>query len=251
MVNRFLTSREQLILAGLAAAIVLGAITLLIVGPNETEPRRRPQADASVVQPQKSPPATEKPDPAETSDTQPPATPALPPAPPTPAQLAVGIIGAVHNPGLYRLEADARVEDLLDAAGGPRPDADLQFINRSAPLLDGTTLAVPERSHRRGGDWGAVWNPAAYALGVQRALPPSAVNGADPSPPASTGDSLINLNTATREQLETLPGIGPTLARRITAYRETHGFHSVDDLDQVSGIGEKRLADIRPHVTLR
>ena len=129
--------------------------------------------------------------------------------------------------------------------------------------MDGTTLTVPvaataeragDRIIARGPSHTAASNPAAY-LGVAAPAPapaPAAVNGGVPA--AATGGSgasggILNLNTATQAELETLPGIGPALAQRIIAHRQTRPFQTVDELNDVSGIGDKRLEAVRALVT--
>jgi competence protein ComEA len=139
-------------------------------------------------------------------------------------RLVIDVAGAVHHPGVYRLSAGSRVEDALRRAGGATPHADLTQINRAAKLEDGRQVLVPLKVRA-----GAAPASAAAAPGAS----------ATPSVP-------INLNTATLEQLDQLDGIGPATAQHIIDYRTAHGgFGSVDELDQVPGIGEKRLAALR------
>jgi competence protein ComEA len=139
-------------------------------------------------------------------------------------ELVVHVAGAVRRPGVYRLRAGSRVDDAVARAGGPRRRADLSALNLAAELEDGRQVLVPLRA-----------TAAAAAAGVATA-------------PAQPGVPL-NLNTATPEQLDELDGIGPATAKQIVAYREAHdGFGSVDELDQVPGIGETRLASLREQV---
>jgi competence protein ComEA len=141
--------------------------------------------------------------------------------------VVVDVSGAVHRPGVYRLSARARVNDALRRAGGATRRADLTQINRAAKLEDGRQVLVPVRT------------PAGAAAPVTAAgAPPAAGNG----PP-------LNLNAATVEQLDGLDGIGPAMAQRILDYRKAHGgFGSVEELGQVPGIGDKRLAALREKV---
>src|SRR3954453_5152520 len=142
------------------------------------------------------------------------------------ASVVVDVAGAVAKPGVYRLTTADRVEDALKRAGGATHRADLSQINRAAKLEDGRQILVPTRA------------PAVTAA----VAPPGAPGAAAPSQP-------INLNTATLEQLDTLDGVGPATAQKILDYRKEHGgFGSVDELDQIPGIGEKRLAALRDHV---
>ncbi len=137
-----------------------------------------------------------------------------------PAGVYVHVAGAVAAPGLYRLQAGARVVDAVAAAGGLAADADPAAVNLARPVSDGEQLHVPR-------------------VGEQ--------------PPASAGaqggvgaDGTVNLNTADLAALDTLPRIGPAIAQRIIDWRDEHGpFTSVDDLLAVPGIGEKMLAALR------
>jgi competence protein ComEA len=146
--------------------------------------------------------------------------------------LLVHVAGAVRRPGVYRLRGGARVVDAVERAGGARRGADLSAVNLAARLEDGRQVLVPRRL---GGSAvaGATAPPGTAA---------AAAAGAVPAAP-------IDLNTATLEQLDTLDGVGPATARKIIEYRDAHGgFGSVEELGQVSGIGEKRLAALREKV---
>src|SRR5215218_1128194 len=137
--------------------------------------------------------------------------------------LVVHVAGAVRRPGVYRLRQGARVAEAVRRAGGARRRADLGAVNLAAELQDGRQVLVPVRAP--GG--GAV---AAAGEGTAPGVP-------------------LDLNTATVEQLDELDGIGPATAQQIVAYREAHGgFGSVEELDQVPGIGETRLAALRDKV---
>lgn len=141
-------------------------------------------------------------------------------------EVVVHVAGAVSSPGVYTLPADSRVDDAVRAAGATA-DADLSQLNLAQKLADGQKITVP----------------------VAGAAP------ADGSSAATTADSdnggLININTATQEELESLPSIGEVRAQAIITYREEHGgFRTIDELKEVSGIGDKIFADISPHVTV-
>lgn len=139
------------------------------------------------------------------------------PARPT---LYVHVAGAVRRPGLYRVADDGRVAAAIERAGGPTPAADLGGVNLAARLEDGQQIVVPSR----GGD--------AAAGGEADAQAP------------------VSLGSATAEQLEQLDGIGPTLAERIVTHRQDRGgFGSLDQLGEVEGIGEKRLAALKEALT--
>ena len=148
----------------------------------------------------------------------------------TPATIVVDVAGWVRRPGVYDFRQGDRVIDAIRMAGGGRPGADLTSINLAAPLTDGQQIVVPKKSK----------------LGVSA----SGVGGGGAAPGSGGAEPLINLNTATLDQLESLPGIGPALGQRILDYRQEHGpFRSVDDLDQVPGIGPTRVENLRDLVT--
>ncbi|MEW5763126.1 MAG: ComEA family DNA-binding protein [Bacillota bacterium] len=161
---------------------------------------------------------------------------ALPPVLEAPAaeekrEIAVHVAGAVANPGVYRLPAGARVADAVRKAE-PLPDADLNALNLAKVLKDGEKIPVPVKA------------AVLAAPGSPGASPVAAQGGA-------TGDTRININTADAAELDRLPGIGPALAERIVRYREENGpFASVDDLLNVSGIGEKKLEGLRDYATV-
>lgn len=152
--------------------------------------------------------------------------------------VVVDAAGAVLRPGVYRLRTGARVDDLVRAAGGLAAGADRDRLNLAAPLADGQRVFVPR-------------------IGETSPPPVDPSGGSDPSmttvtggssPPGGTADP-IDLNTATQEQLEALPGVGPATAAAILAYRTEHGrFRSVDELLEVRGIGDAKLAAVRARV---
>jgi len=144
-------------------------------------------------------------------------------------RVTVHVAGAVATPGVFDLDGNARVIDAVEAAGGGAPDADLNRLNLAAKVTDGQRVLVQR-------------------VGEQ---PPS--GPAAPGSGSGTADAsaLVNLNSATPAELETLPGIGPTLAEAILAERERRGsFRSVNELRDVRGIGEKRFADLKDKVTV-
>jgi competence protein ComEA len=147
---------------------------------------------------------------------------------PSPAVIFVYVTGLVRHPGVYEFHQGDRVIDALRVAGGARPGADLTTVNLAAFLTDAQQVTILKKG----------------------AAPAGGVAGLGGAGPGGSGGP-VNINTATLEELETLPGIGPALGQRIIDYRTAHGpFRSVDDLMNVSGIGEKRLADLRPSITV-
>ena len=145
--------------------------------------------------------------------------------PPTPAPLRVHISGAVNHPGVYSLPQGSIVQQAIEAAGGSLAEADLERINLAESLEDGQQIHVPSQTQA-----------------------PTDPRTTSPSPPTA---GLVNINTATAPELELLPGIGPSLAQGIVAYREAHGlFREIEDLLDVPGIGPAKLEQIRGLVTV-
>ncbi|MGW5783022.1 helix-hairpin-helix domain-containing protein [Streptomyces sp. NPDC003757] len=141
------------------------------------------------------------------------------------AEIVVDVGGKVREPGIHTLPAGSRVADALRAAGGVRPGTKTDGLNQARFLVDGEQVIVGASA------------PAPPPPGAQPA--PGGQAGAGPAAP-------VSLNTATTEQLDTLPGVGPVLAQHIIDYRTQHGgFRSVDELREVNGIGERRFADLR------
>ena len=143
------------------------------------------------------------------------------------AKVVVHVAGAVASPGLYRLGGEPRVADALDAAGGPARDADLDAVNLAGKLTDGERVYVPRRGE----------------------IPPAVVTGGGSTGGGGVAAGPIDLNAATAEQLEALPGVGPATVEAILSYRKEKGrFRSVDELLEVRGIGEAKLASLRSKV---
>jgi competence protein ComEA len=141
--------------------------------------------------------------------------------------VTVDIAGKVRRPGVATLPAGSRVVDALKEAGGVRGGVDLSALNLARVLVDGEQILV-----------GRDAAPGGLAASASTAAP-------------DASGALVNINTATTEQLDTLPGVGPVTAQKILDWRAAHGaFSSVDELLEVDGIGEKTLADLAPHVTL-
>ena len=158
------------------------------------------------------------------------------PVAPTDGEVTVSVVGLVHQPGLVTLGAGARIADALSAAGGPLDGADLVGLNMARRVGDGEQIVVGLSS----------------PLGAPPAMGSSITSptGAAPSPPAgekgSAPGELVDLNTATVEQLDALPGVGPVTAAAIVAWRDANGsFAGVDQLGEVEGIGPARLEKLR------
>ncbi|HEM6185741.1 helix-hairpin-helix domain-containing protein [Streptococcus suis] len=147
------------------------------------------------------------------------------------SQLVVDVKGAVAKPGLYTLAADARVNDAVEAAGGLTSQADPKSINLAQKLSDEAVVYVASKDEN---------------ISVVASTTASSAMSQE-----EKNTSLVNLNTATEADLQTISGIGAKRATDIIAYREANGgFKSVDDLNNVSGIGDKTMESIRPYVTV-
>ncbi|MGG2086321.1 helix-hairpin-helix domain-containing protein [Priestia aryabhattai] len=143
----------------------------------------------------------------------------------------VDIKGAVQKPGVYQLPKDARVKDALAQAGGATKEADLRQLNLASKLQDEMAVYIP-------------------AAGEE--IPPSSPVSSISSSGTSNNQPLVNINTANTDELQTLNGIGPSKASAIVSYREENGlFQKVEDLGQVSGIGEKSLEKIKAQITVQ
>jgi len=147
--------------------------------------------------------------------------------------IQVYVTGAVQKPGVYRLQSGARVYDAVNMAQA-LPTANLGNINLAQKIVDEQPIIVP-------------------AIGEESPVnvPASGLTSGPPSlKPGSTGK--VNINSATVQELDGLPGIGPTLAGRIIEYRTSHGaFARIEDLNEVSGIGDKKFADLKDLITVR
>lgn len=145
-----------------------------------------------------------------------------------PKKLMVHIAGAVVRPGVYELPEGKRVIDAVNIAGGGAGEADLDALNLAAKLIDGQKIYVPKKGE------GPIQGSAPTGVGE-----------------AASNEAPLNLNTATLEQLDALPGIGPVLAQRIIDWRTEHQrFIKVEQLLEVEGIGEKKFKQIKEKVTI-
>jgi competence protein ComEA len=208
---------------GAVALVVVAAVAAVLaaVGVWSQRPRVEPVGALPAV--------SVAPTAGESGSGQPVATPAATPtAPPEP--LVVSVAGKVVRPGLVRVPDGARVADVLEAAGGPLPGTDLSGLNLARRVGDGEQVAVgvPAAPDAAGTDPGA------------GAGPPGGAAGADPA------GGVVDLNAATLQQLDGLPGVGPVTAQRILDWRERNGrFAAVEQLREVEGIGERRFEQMR------
>jgi competence protein ComEA len=203
------------VLGGVGVAAVVAAVAVWLVrSPSTPTEARLPMASRPPVELSAPPPPV--------------ATPAAPPIATAPTVVVVHVAGAVGAPGVYELPAGARVADAIAAAGGPTGGADPNALNLAAPVLDGDRVAVP-----------LIGQQADHGGGGQTHAGTAAASGP------------LDLNRATVDELDALPGVGPATAAAIVAHREANGpFASVDELEAVRGIGPAKLETIRPLVTV-
>ncbi|RYL91612.1 competence protein ComEA [Sporolactobacillus sp. THM7-4] len=151
-------------------------------------------------------------------------------------EIIVDIKGAVKMPGIYRMKPDDRVSDAINDAGGLTVKADENKINLAQKVSDEMVIYVPEKGTDK----------------VPEIVQASGGGAVTPSRPGTSGqDQVVNINTADEQELQNLPGIGPAKAKAIFHYREEHGpFKTVDELTNVTGIGEKSLEKIKPSATV-
>jgi len=202
--------------AGVLVGLVMAGLILLLL--------RRPEPTPIVLHAPPTPAPTATPQPT-----------------PTPSPLTVFVSGGVAQPGLYVLPWDARLGDALAAAGGLQEGVDGALVNQAERLFDGAQIHVPLAEE-------------APATAASQSGPPPGLSGTQASPVSVAGSSsgggsgLVNLNTASADQLMALPGIGPSKAAAIIANRP---YDSVEDLDRVPGFGEKTIEQLRDLVTTR
>ena len=258
-----LSPRVLLLVAVLALVAVVWGVTQFSAAPR-AEQVASPGTSAEPVQAvgaQQSPGAQ----PGAQSTVQPGANPSASAqgGPSGEATVRVHVAGAVNNPGVYTLPAQGRAVDAIAAASGAAADADLDRVNLAGALSDGVQIYVPHRGETaapaqiqpNGGTanagQGNAANGAAQNGASQGGTQPQPARTLTPAGSAQKGSTPVNINTATAEELQTLPRIGPAMAQRIIAWREAHGgFRSVDELDAVPGIGPSMLENLRPLVTV-
>lgn len=235
--GRYTVSRQAVIGAVLVVAVavaMLGGRYVLARGEATPEP-------VSVEQGEESPFGGETTGSGEEDSATPPSGGAATPGSgATPTKVTVHVAGQVRRPGVVTLPAGSRVSTALEEAGGETAKADLSGVNLARPLVDGEQVVVPEP-----GEVPVAAAPQA-AGGATAPADPAA-----PGAPAGEAGAPVNLNTADLAALETLPGVGPVLAQRILDWRTEHGqFTAVEELGEVSGVGEKTFAQLAPKVTV-
>jgi competence protein ComEA len=161
------------------------------------------------------------------------------------ALLVIYLTGAVVQPGVYELSQGARANDAVELAGGLTDDSAANYVNLAAPLQDGQHVHIPSQAEVESGEAARI-AAEGTAAGATGATGATSATGSDATgASAALGEQKVNINTAGSAELESLPGIGTATAQRIIDYREKNGgFKSVEDLKNVSGIGEKKYAEL-------
>ncbi len=163
-------------------------------------------------------------------------------------EVIVHVAGSVMKPGVYRLKPNARVIDAVNAAGGVTPNADTSAVNLALPLLDAEQVYIPARLSQKPHTTVAVRRKPPTAVGSPSSTSAAGTVGATPT---TIKSAFININTATALELEALPSVGPSTAKAIVAFRTKNGpFSKAEDLLKVPGIGDGKLAAMKPFVAL-
>ena len=163
-------------------------------------------------------------------------------------EVVVHVAGAVNAPGVYRLKPTARVIDAVNAAGGVTASADTAAVNLALPLLDAEQVYIPTRSSKKPHTTVAVQRKLPTTPSAPSSTVAAAIVGATES---SVKSALVNINTATALELEALPSVGPSTAKAIVSFRTKNGpFGKAEDLLKVPGIGDGKLAAMKPFVAL-
>jgi len=247
MSNRLVTRRESVLLSFIVGSILLGSVVTVWMemrgrSPVEKEPA---VAAAAAAEPAAEPSIREQP----AEPPRPAVEPAKQIAPVS--EIAVEVAGSVRRPGVYRFTIGATVADAITRAGGLSDDGDTEPLNQAAALLPATKLIVPGKpSVTRMDGRVALTIPDAVDNIPQYRAGWTGTEVAAPGVPAGRAQLVVNINTASKGQLETLPGIGPKTAEAIIAFRRARPFVRVEDIMEVSGIGPKTLERLRPLITV-
>lgn len=167
--------------------------------------------------------------------------------------IVVHISGAVNIEGIVELEAESRIANAIEKAGGVKENADMTDINLAYPLEDGMKIHIPTKEETEANKNNENMIDESYVTsssgGVSSKEDTNSIQGSSKS---TTSNAKVNINTATQEELDTLPGIGPSIASKIIDYREQNGkFNSIEEIKEVSGIGDAKYEKIKDSITIK
>ena len=167
--------------------------------------------------------------------------------------IVVHISGAVNIEGIVELEAGSRIANAIEKAGGVKENADMTDINLAYPLEDGMKIHIPTKEETEANKNNENMIDESYIIsssgGVSSKEDTNSIQGSSKS---TTSNEKVNINTATQEELDTLPGIGPSIASKIIDYREQNGkFNSIEEIKEVSGIGDAKYEKIKDSITIK
>ncbi len=252
MLSRLMTRREQLVILFTGVSLVIGSVTAYWLNRDTTTPPAIPLNSEPVSEAEIASESVGTPDTITQRDTMPTPT----------TRIVVSVRGAVGRPGVYSMDASDRVDDVIARSGGLLENSDVTDINLAAKLIDGSTLTIPATRSTETRDGIVILrkersrpvnNPPDYTLSGWTQPADAGSDGSDPGETrlvAASMDTRVDLNQASEDQLQRLPGIGPVLAQQIVDYRSNTPFNSVEQLKDVRGIGPKRFETIRELVTV-
>ncbi len=250
MSNRLVTHREFVLLSFIVGSILLGSVVTVWMEMRDRSPVEKEPAEATAapVEPQPAAEPSLRGKPAELP--QPTVEPV--PQPARAAEIAVEVAGSVRRPGVYRFTSGATVADAIARAGGLSDNGDTEPLNQAAPLLPATKLTVPGKPSVTNVDGRvALTIPDAVDIIPQYRAGWTGADVAAPGVAAGRVQQIVDINTASRNQLETLPDIGPKTAEAIIAFRRVRPFVRVEDIMEVRGIGPITFERLRPLITVR
>lgn len=167
--------------------------------------------------------------------------------------IVVHISGAVNIEGIVELEAGSRIANAIEKAGGVKENADMTDINLAYPLEDGMKIHIPTKEETEANKNNENMIDESYIISSSGGVSSKEdTNSTQGSSSTSTSSKKVNINTATQEELDTLPGIGPSIASKIIDYREQNGkFNSIEEIKEVSGIGDAKYEKIKDSITIK
>ena len=167
--------------------------------------------------------------------------------------IVVHVSGAVNIEGIVELDSDSRIANAIEKAGGIKENADMTDINLAYPLEDGMKIHIPTKEETEANKNNENTPAESYVTAASGGVnSKEATNSTQSSSTSDTSSKKVNINTATQEELDTLPGIGPSIASKIIDYREQNGkFNSIEEIKEVSGIGEAKYEKIKASITIK